>query len=419
MIKMEVPIRYSQKCMLACLIIFLLNSKPVPAADPHGAPSLQSASADSKIISRPADISSSAYFMATSGSDANDGTIDHPWHSLDYLLSNLSAGDVLYIRSGTYFEQDMNIQLSGTAGEPILIQSYPGEQAEISGAIANLREANNGNWTLVDGGINLYKSVHAYEPQAYMNAWLTDDDLHLITYGETTDYDSWNNLMWSVGAGVSGAFDSEFSSNNGDVYIHHNIIDFSFYQHGGREGNYREDHWPVWQVIHAFAHHGDSYGARWKVYNNTVIGRKSGYEWNPAGLPDGLYGNDGLYVYNNIFFVTDDRIIFSDYPVSSGAHYDGNVVFRRNPEKPEKFPLFYKFGNGENYTSLDNFRANSGTGWEQNGLETDPAFDLTALENTVYARGQMRKRYTPANPVIFTEGMSYAALSWPGISDIN
>jgi hypothetical protein len=623
-------------------LFFLLISKLVPAANPDRGADGQSASSDSILVLRHTASNPAKYFMATNGSDSNDGTINNPWQSLEYSLSKLIAGDTLYLRGGIYYEQAMDIRLRGTVTEPVLIQSYPGELAEISGGIADFRQINTGKWTLADGGINLYKSVQAYEHKDYMNAWLTADDLHLITYGETTDYDSWDNLtsenygpikgfdpifvgpgilqhadghlyirlennpndlidhnsdqldpvpadsdpnnheisvffteklitmvqsgyiifkdinfshagtlfdvedntnniefaacrfnygrygfvlrsagasnftvqncefnnglpdnvywcdvknrdsevheaypefqsaaihgempgflirdnlfrdsfdaifidgytentkienndfirlrddaislglvtdveisdnlMWYVGAGVSCAFDTEFSPNNGDVYIHHNIIDFSFYQHGGREGNYREDHWPVWQIIHAFSNHEESYGAWWKVYNNTAIGRKSGYMWNPAGLPDALYGNVGLFVYNNIFFVKDDRIIFSDHQESSGAHYDGNVVFRLNPEEPERFTLFYNFGNGENYTSLDDFRANSGTAWEQKGLETDPQFDLTAVENPVYIRGQMRKRYTPDNPAIFTEGVSYSGLNWPGTLNIN
>jgi len=83
----------------------------------------------------------------------------------------------------------MDIRLRGTVTEPVLIQSYPGELAEISGGIADFRQINTGKWALADGGINLYKSVQAYEHKDYMNAWLTDHDLHLITYGETTDYD--------------------------------------------------------------------------------------------------------------------------------------------------------------------------------------------------------------------------------------
>jgi hypothetical protein len=584
----------------------------------------------------------STYYIAGNGSDSNDGNINNPWKTFESSVTKLSAGDTLYLRAGVYYESSIDFQLSGTSSNPVVIIAYANEKVEISGGIPDFRDTSTNHWTLVDPAINLYKSVQAYGPQDYMNAWLLDDDLHLITYGETTDYDSWNNLtstnygplnnfdpifvgpgimlhndghlhvrlennpsdlvdynnhpidpipsdinpnnhrmsvfftetlvsvshsayivfknltfsharnlfdlesqtnniefdgcrfdygryavvgrsggaedytfqncefnnglpqnvywtdvknravevheaypefqsgafegeirgfnihdnlfrdsfdaifideltrdvkiinndfirlrddaislglvsnveiahnlFWRVGAGVSCAFDNLYSSNNGHVYIHHNIIDFSAYQHGGREGNYREDHWPVWQIIHAFANHEQAYAAWWKVYNNTIIGAKSGYEWNPEGLPEELTGNSDLYVYNNIFFVKDDRIIFRYHQASSGAHYDGDVVFRLNPAEPGRFTLFYDFGNGNNYETLAEFRTNSGTNWEQNGLEQDPGFDLVAIENPNYQPGAMWNRYVPADSQIFTPGASYAGLNWPGTQNVN
>jgi hypothetical protein len=587
-------------------------------------------------------LNASTYYVAVDGSDSNDGSINNPWKSFEFSITKLSAGDTLYLRGGVYYENSMDLRLKGASSDPIVIQSYANENVEITGGIPDFRDAAANQWILADAAINLYKSVQAYGPQDYMNAWLLDDDLHLITYGETSDYDSWNNLtstnygpiqdlnpiyvgpgimlqpdghlyirlennpndlidrnnnpldpipvdinpnnhnisvfftetlisvsvseyiifknitfsharnlfdlesqtssikfdgcrfdygrygfvlriggaedyefhncefnnglpsyvywcdvknrasevheaypefqsaamegempgffihdnlfrdsfdaifisgltrdvrimnndfirlrddaislglvnnveiahnlMWHVGACVSCAFKNEYSANNGHVYIHHNIIDFSTYQHGGREGNYRADHWPVWQIIHAFASHEDTYGAWWKVYNNTVIGAKSGYAWNPAGLPEELTGNDSLYVYNNIIFVKDDRIIFRNHYASSGAHYDGDIVFRLDPQEPQRFTLFYDFGDGNNYITLGEFRANSGTNWEQNGLELDPGFDLSAIENPNYEPEMMWNRYIPTNPQVLTPGVSYDGVTWPGTQDVN
>ena len=594
------------------------------------------------VILIPLSLNASTYYLAVDGLDSNEGSKNNPWKSFEISITKLSAGDTLYLRGGIYYEHPMDFRLKGTSSDPIIIQSYPGENVEITGGIPDFRDAITNKWILVDASINLYKSVQAYGQQEYMNAWLLDDDLHLITYGETTDYDSWknltstnygpiqnfnpiyvgpgimqqpdghlyirlennpndlidhknnlidpipadinpnnhnisvffseklisvssseyiifknitfsharnlfdvdnktsnieyngcrfyygrygfvlrtggskdyefhncefnnglppyvywcdiknretevheaypefqsaamegempgffiydnlfrdsfdaifisgltkdvkilnndfirlrddaislglvdnveiaNNLMWHIGEGVSCAFKNEYSANNGHVYIHHNIIDFSTYQHGGRKGNYRANHWPVWQIIDAFGSHEDTYSAWWKVYNNTIIGRKSGYNWNPAGLPKVLTGNDGIYVYNNIFYMKDDRIIFRYHNASSGAHYDGNIIFRLNPEEPERFTLFYDFGDGKNYTTLEEFRINSSTNWEKNGLELDPGFDLSAIENPNYEPKMMRNRYIPTNLQLLMPGVSYDGLTWPGTQGVN
>lgn len=590
----------------------------------------------------PLSLNASTYYVASNGSDSNEGSINSPWRSFEVSLAKLSDGDTLILRGAVYYEHSMDLSLNGTVSDPIVIEAYPDEHVEITGGVPDFRLMAANNWILVDAAINLYKSVQGYGQKDYMNAWLLDDDLHLITYGETTDYDSWsnltstyygplqnfspvyvgpgillhsdghlyirlennpndligrdnnpldptpsvvnpnnhrisvffaeelmaissseylifknitfshakylfdiesmtrnirfencrfdfgrygfvlraggaedyefyncefnngvpsyvywcdvknrafevheaypefqstaingempgffihdnlfrdsfdaisiegatnnarimnndfirlrddaitlelvdnveigNNLMWHVGAGVSNDFKVEGIANNGDVYIHHNIIDNSFYQHGGRAGNYRADNWPVWQVMDVFASHGDSSAAWWKVYNNTITVSKGGYEWSPAGLPNEMIGNNGLYVYNNIFFARGDRIIFRYHHASSGASYDGDIVYRADPQEPERFTLFYDFGDGNDYTTLEEFQTNSGTNWEVHGLELDPEFNLTAIENPVYEPGLMRNRYAPTNPQVFTPGASYVGLAWPGTNEVD
>ncbi len=232
------------------------------------------------------------------------------------------------------------------------------------------------------------------------------------------------NLMWCVGEGVSCDFDVTDQVTNGDVYVHHNIIDASHYQHGGREGNYRASSWPVWQIIDAFGSHGSAFPAAWKVYNNTTIHRRSGYSWNPAELPAKVQSSADLYVLNNIFLILDDRIAFRGRLASSGAHFDGNVMYRlldTTYHQPDvgRYPLFYEFGNGMNFSSLADFRANSGTSWEVNGLEIDPQLDVDAIVAGGFEGNETWKRYIPGNSAVFTPGAPYDGLYWPGTDGID
>ena len=73
------------------------------------------------------------YYVATTGSDSNPGTLAQPWRTIEH---NLSPGDIMYVRGGTYTSTKANTasvhfmlqNLSGTAANPIKIWAYPGEQ---------------------------------------------------------------------------------------------------------------------------------------------------------------------------------------------------------------------------------------------------------------------------------------------------
>jgi len=70
------------------------------------------------------------YYVATTGSDGADGSIDRPWQTLTYALSQLVAGDVLYVRAGD-FAEPLTIDTSGSPGAPIVLSAYPGERVRI------------------------------------------------------------------------------------------------------------------------------------------------------------------------------------------------------------------------------------------------------------------------------------------------
>jgi hypothetical protein len=570
-----------------------------------------------------------SYYASPQGDDANNGSIDRPWRTVTHALGQLSQGDVLYLRAGTYYEHDIRLRLKGTATAPITMQSYPGEQAVIDGGLPYFRDAPNQDWEVVDDGIHLYRSKRSVTG-AFARAWLATNDVQLVEYSRATDIESvnydvvsgmspfymgpgvqlrsdgrvyirlqpnrndvadsqgnataevpadmnpgshsiaiftsrslivldgaehivlkglslthaerildtkgnshhievshctirygtygmlirngshdWNihdsaldnglpeyvywtdvkngerevaeaypefqsvavdgllsgvqvrncvfqrsfdaihvkagtvganindnvfrvmrddaievetgaaevdiahNMFWRIGSGISH---TGSAGSAGPVYIHHNVIDNSEYQHGGRPGNYRGHDWPVWTTIDPFgSHDGSGKTASWKVYNNTIVTRKSGYRWNASG-PTSVAGNGEKYVYNNIFYVVDDRVAYRDDLASEGSHYDGNVIFRL---AAGKLPLFLHFGDGRDYESLAGFRERSGTVWEAHGLEVDPGFELRVIEQPAVVGATMWERYRPTNPSVFTRGASYNGLKWPGTEGVD
>jgi len=70
---------------------------------------------------------SSTYYVAPSSSggddDTGDGSISSPWETIQYAVNQLSAGDILYIREGTYRET-ITIDENGSSGNEITIEAY-------------------------------------------------------------------------------------------------------------------------------------------------------------------------------------------------------------------------------------------------------------------------------------------------------
>lgn len=572
---------------------------------------------------------SQQFYLAPNGNDRNTGTIDQPWATLAFAISQLVPGDTLYLRGGTYAESGLTIKLKGTVDAPITIESYPGERAIIDGSLPDFNRAPNSEWEVVNASIGLYRSKRTVN-SGNLRAWLLDDNVQLIAYQsdrnlESTNYGpvkgksplyigpgvqrrsdgrvylrlqsnpndlidptgapipptprdinpnnhrialfsadyilrldgaaylrlkdldltgairgidtknsshhieidgsriaygsygivarsgvhDWNihdtifdnglpdnvywtdvkngskesaeaypefqsagitgpilgfeirrntfnatfdaldikdgsndltitdnyftrirddgmeldqgisnvevahNLFWHVGSGISI---NPTDSPAGAVYIHHNVVDNSAYQHGGRTGNYRASDWPVWTTIDPFSSHGsgDS-AAAWKLYNNTIVTRRSGYDWHGSG-PSEITGSAQKYVYNNIFYIIDDRIVYRDELASSGSHYDGNVIYRG---MTGKFPLFYHFGDGHDYDSLAAFQTGSGTDWETHGIQIDPGFDVRKIDDPTFDPAVIWDRYRPTSASVLTAGASYADLNWPGTADVN
>ena len=75
------------------------------------------------------------YYVSTTGSDSNPGTLASPFLTIQYASSVVVPGNTVHIRAGTYREVITMNGLDGTAADPIVFQNYNGEEVVISGAI--------------------------------------------------------------------------------------------------------------------------------------------------------------------------------------------------------------------------------------------------------------------------------------------
>lgn len=73
------------------------------------------------------------YYVSTSGSDSNPGTLACPWRTIQEAANSMSAGDTVEIRAGTYNERVL-ISRSGNATEGYIVyKNYTGETPIIDG----------------------------------------------------------------------------------------------------------------------------------------------------------------------------------------------------------------------------------------------------------------------------------------------
>ncbi len=72
-----------------------------------------------------------AYYVSTSGSDTNPGTLSQPFKTVQKAAGTAVAGDTVYVRAGTYAER-VTFSKSGTAAAPIIIRGYDAERPLIT-----------------------------------------------------------------------------------------------------------------------------------------------------------------------------------------------------------------------------------------------------------------------------------------------
>ena len=74
------------------------------------------------------------YHVAPDGDDAASGDLLHPFATLNRAWAAVEAGDLVYVRGGTFaFDEQQNLTgKSGTAENPIRVWAYPGETPVLS-----------------------------------------------------------------------------------------------------------------------------------------------------------------------------------------------------------------------------------------------------------------------------------------------
>ncbi|MDQ3622675.1 MAG: right-handed parallel beta-helix repeat-containing protein [Verrucomicrobiota bacterium] len=184
---------------ILCLAPAMFFAAPLPAQQTSQYQSHPPLRPLPEASSRPASAGPGRYVDAVKGSDANDGTREQPWQTLSHAVRQLSAGDTLYLRGGTYYEH-VKLTQSGQPGQPITIRSYPGELVVLDGGFREFFENPAGAWEPVsDGAKDEYRSRKSYPGLGAGGGNFGDSLVPLIRY-KLCDMRSANEY-WRPGLG--------------------------------------------------------------------------------------------------------------------------------------------------------------------------------------------------------------------------
>jgi len=77
----------------------------------------------------------STYFVSSNGNDSNPGTVTNPFLTIQKAADTMIAGDICYIRQGSYHETIIMDDNDGSDGSPIIFSVYDGERVVLDGTM--------------------------------------------------------------------------------------------------------------------------------------------------------------------------------------------------------------------------------------------------------------------------------------------
>src|SRR5438270_7958564 len=137
-----------------------------------------------------------AFYVSTTGSDSNPGTLSSPWRTIQHAANSVQAGDTVYVRGGVYNES-ANISVSGSliAGS-IRFQSYPGETAIVDGT--GLVPPTSSPQGLINITNQSYISIRGFEIRNYQTSSASATPAGIWVSGSGSNIQILNNVIHNI-----------------------------------------------------------------------------------------------------------------------------------------------------------------------------------------------------------------------------
>src|SRR5512146_3217737 len=357
-----------------------------------------SASANSSVSLSSASATSGDYYVASNGSDSNDGSACHPWASIQKAASSATAGAKVHVGPGTYYiTSAIKTSNSGTSSQPISFISESRWGAKIvANAAIDSCWLNSGSYVTIEGfditessggscriGLLNYASnvrllsnrVHDLtRASAIVNCDGNAGAAGIDTYSSTaSNVDIIGNIVGHIGnaSNHSGVYIQGIYTAMQNVRVRNNIV-YQAMSFGINMGAYSSSNSIANNTVFA-----NGYGGIWVGGSATsaTVTHNIVYNNNNTGI-DGSYAPSSNQYLNNL--VTGQS---TNWNLASGASHSGGVT------SSPQFVYYMPDGTGDYHLSSGSPAVNAGTSQSApaNDFDDGPrpmggAYDIGAYE---------------------------------------
>ena len=298
-------------------------------------------------------VTGTIFYVSTTGSDSNPGTITAPWRTIQHAATSVQAGNTVYVRAGVYNES-VNIAVSGSAsGGAITFQSYPSQTAIVDGT--GLAPSSSGTQGLFNIANQSYITIQGFEIRNYQTSsasstpagiWVSGAGSHITLLSNnihnivTTSEQNGNAFGIAVyGTGAPASLDTITidgnqvynlkTGNSESVNVDGNVINFSI------TNNTVHDNDNI--GIDAIGFEGVAPDPTYDYARNGEISGNTVYNISAISNPGegNQYDADGIYVDGGASIVVErNRIYQTDLGIEVASEHSGHaansVIVRNN-----------------------------------------------------------------------------------------
>jgi len=264
------------------------------------------------------------YYTATTGLDANAGTLTSPFKTIAKGASVLTPGDKLYIRGGTYVESLVNSVPSGTSWtSPVTLAAYPGETVVVQASGSVVVRINSSVGYIVFDGL-IFDAARQAGPVVYLDNLYGSGTPHHIRFqnGEIKNAASSDGVLIEASYTDPQPNYNEFINmkihDNGSSVLHHGIYMHSSHNLVTGCDIYNNSGFGV-QIYH------DNAASGINTSYNTLSGNKL-HDNVASGAV--LAGGVGNLAYNNLIWNNRGGILVDYSASNTGVYY--NTIYANN-----------------------------------------------------------------------------------------
>jgi hypothetical protein len=276
--------------------------------------------------------SNGSYYVATTGSDSNDGSACTPWATINHAASKVGPGSTVYVKPGTY-NQTVSTSRSGTSGSPITFISETKWGAQINGGGAKYIWYNTGNYVHIYG-------FDITDLGTESPGGCDSGPVAIINYGTNVEL-AYNRLhdLGSSSRCFSAAIDSVTGSTSTNIYA--NVINNLAYDIHDQHCCYGIYLQSTGRVYNNLIYHGATYGiSSWHgatnlfIYNNTVDDMQSKSCIQIGSGDSGNVQTPWYDVENNILSncIASGLYVYTNNPISTKSIFKNNLIYNNGSD---------------------------------------------------------------------------------------